>query len=337
MLAKILTLLAATVILVPLCKRLKLGSVVGYLVAGILLGPFGVALIEGGEALHHVTELGIALLLFLIGLELEPQRLWALRRSIGVVGGAQIALTTLLLTPCLVLGAFPGVRLPLTVAILAAAALAMSSTAFVLQQLGERGELVKRHGRAAFGVLLAQDLAVIPLLAILPVMAGDAEGGFSFPGLVRGSLALAAVVLCGKHLVRPLFRWVSTTKNPEVFTALTLLLSLGTALLLEQVGLSLSLGAFLAGVLLATSEYRHELHSNIEPFQSLLMGLFFVSVGVDMNLRLFLRDPGVILAGAAVLVAVKAVALWALGPLARLRGEDRLRTTMSLAQGGEFA
>lgn len=336
MLATIVILLAATVILVPLCKRLRLGSVLGYLLAGIVLGPFGLGLFEGGAQLSHASELGIALLLFLVGLELDPERLWALRRSIVATGGAQIALTAALLTPLLVLGVFPGVALAPNAAVLVACALAMSSTAFVLQQLGERGELVKRYGRGAFGILLAQDLAVIPLLAVLPVVVGNA-GGFRWSGLLRGALALAAVILGGKHLVRPLFRWVSGTKSPEVFSALTLLLALGTALLLERVGLSLSLGAFLAGVLLATSEYRHELHSNIEPFESLLMGLFFVTVGVDTNLRVLLRDPVTIVAGALLLVAVKASALWCVGPIARLAGEERFRLALALAQGGEFA
>lgn len=336
MLAKIVILLAATVILVPLCKRLRLGSVLGYLLAGILLGPFGFGLLDGGPSLHSLTELGIALLLFLVGLELDPERLWALRRSIGATGGLQIALSALFVAPLLVYGAFPGIALGPRAAVLVAGALAMSSTAFVLQQLGERGELVKRFGRSAFGILLAQDLVVIPMLAVLPVVAGTA-GVFSWMGLVRGVVALLLIVFGGKHVVRPLFRWVAGTKSPEVFSALTLLLALGTALVLEEVGLSLSLGAFLAGVLLATTEYRHELHSNIEPFESLLMGLFFVSVGVEMNLRLLLRDPMPILAGAALLIGVKTIALWCVGPVARLRGEERLRLALALPQGGEFA
>ena len=326
--------LCAAVISVPLFRRLGLGAVLGYLVAGILIGPQLLGLISDVDNLLHFSEFGVVLLMFIIGLELQPQRLWLLRRLVFGLGGLQVLVTGAVLTA---LGLLLGFST--TAAVVAGYALALSSTAFVLQMLGERNELTHRHGRAAFGVLLFQDLAVIPMIAVLPLLGSTepAVAGTFWPSFLKIVAALALVFGLGRYAMRPLFRQIAMAKTPEVFTAAALLVVVASALLMDAVGLSMSLGAFLAGVLLADSEYRHELQGNIEPFKGLLLGLFFIAVGMSVNLQLVMDAPGVLLGGALLLMLVKAAVLWL---LARMMGQSAATArplSLALAQGGEFA
>jgi monovalent cation:proton antiporter-2 (CPA2) family protein len=298
--------LLAAVVAVPLARRLGLGAVLGYLIAGVAIGPFGLGLLGGrgaatdGEAVLHVAEFGVVLMLFVVGLELEPGRLWRLRAPILGLGGLQVTVTSLVLA-----GLARLVGLPWTQAVAVGMALSLSSTAIVLQSLEERGQLKTAGGQSAFSVLLFQDIAVIPMLALFPVLAargGGAHGaedaghaaeatswvaGLPGWGQALAVLAAVALVVVGGHFVgRPAFRLIARTRLPELFTAAALLLVVGTALLMTRVGLSPALGTFLAGVVLATSEYRHELESDIAPFRGLLLGLFFLAVGGDDRLRL---------------------------------------------------
>lgn len=334
MLFELLIFLCAAVIGVPLFRRLGLGSVLGYLVAGLVIGPYGLGLISDVDSLLHFSEFGVVLLMFIIGLELQPKRLWLLRRTVFGLGGAQVLVTGLVLG-----GLALAAGLSWAAAAIAGFSLALSSTAFVLQMLGERNELVLRHGRAAFGVLLFQDLAVIPLLALVPVIGGSsaASSGDFWPQFLKIAAALALVFGLGRYAIRPLFRQVASARTPEVFTAAALLVIVGAALLMDAVGLSMSLGAFLAGVLLADSEYRHQLQVDIEPFKGLLLGLFFIAVGMSVNLTLLLESPVPLLAMAAALIVVKAVLLYG---LARIMGYEHASArplAVALAQGGEFA
>ncbi len=333
LLAQAIVLLLAAVIAVLLFKRFGLGSVLGYLVAGMAIGPSGLALVTGGELLLHFSEIGVILLLFLIGLELNPSRLWVMRRAVFGLGGLQVAVTAALLGG---LAAMFG--LAPNAAIVAGFGLALSSTAFVLPILAEKRELQTRHGQSAFAILLFQDLAVIPMLALMPVLAGrEVAGGSRWLDAGKAGLAIVAVVLAGRFLVRPLLRAVASVDSHEIFTATALLVVLGTAALMQRVGLSMSLGAFLAGVLLSESEYRHELQADIEPFKGLLLGLFFVTVGMGANLRLFFTLP--LRIGALVLgfMAIKTAVLFALGRASRHPSEGASVLAAALPQGGEFA
>jgi glutathione-regulated potassium-efflux system ancillary protein KefC/glutathione-regulated potassium-efflux system protein KefB len=327
--------LAAAVIAVPVSKRLGLGAVLGYLIAGIVIGPWGLGLAGDVENIRSFAELGVMFLLFIIGLELQPSRLWVLRRSVFGLGGVQVAATTAVLAA---LG--NAVGLPMPAALMAGLGLSLSSTAFVLQMLAEKGQLTTRHGRSAFAILLFQDLVVIPVLALLPLFAPGAQPQFDAELLLRAAgvvAALAAVVVGGRYLLRPFFRLVAATGNQEVFAAAGLLVVIGTALLMQAIGLSMSLGAFMAGVLLADSEYRHELEAKIEPFEGLLLGLFFISVGMAVDLGLLRAHPLELVGLAAGLMAVKAILLWIIGRLARHGGPSARSLGVSLAQGGEFA
>lgn len=329
-----LVFLAAAVLAVPLSRRLGLGSVLGYLAAGAVIGPWGLKLISDVEHIFHVAELGVVLLLFVIGLELQPSRLWALRRSVFGLGGAQVLFTGALL-------ASVGLLCSLTwgAAIVTGFGLSPSSTAFALQLLAERNRLTTPYGQLAFGILLFQDLAVVPLLALLPLL-GD--GGAPSPGpvwllLLKDVGVLLAVVLSGRYLVRPVFRAVAATHSQELFTATALLLVVGTASVVNAVGLSMALGAFLAGVLLADSEYRHELEADLAPFKGLLMGLFFISVGMSVNLSLILQKPLLVFGLVLGLVALKGAVLYGLGRMALGRREPALDLAVVISQGGEFA
>ncbi|HVT37266.1 MAG TPA: monovalent cation:proton antiporter-2 (CPA2) family protein, partial [Nevskiaceae bacterium] len=287
MLIDIAIFLAAAVLFVPLFRRAGLGAVLGYLAAGVVIGPHGAQLITGVADILDFSEFGIVLLLFVIGLELQPSRLWTLRRAVFGFGGAQVAATTLLLTLAAI-----ALGVALNTAVVAGFGLAMSSTAFVLQMLAERNELASRHGRASFAILLFQDLSVIPFLAALPLLA--AENSSAHHPLQRVMLVAAVfalVVLGGRYALRPAFRAIASSRTPEVFTAAALLIVIAIALLMEKIGLSMSLGAFTAGVLLADSEYRHELQADIEPFKGLLLGLFFIAVGMSTDIGLLLREP----------------------------------------------
>jgi glutathione-regulated potassium-efflux system ancillary protein KefC len=327
--------LAAGVVFVPVFRRLGLGAVLGYLVAGVAIGPWGLRLVAAPEAILHFAEFGVVLLLFLVGLELNPRRLWQMRRSIFGMGLAQMLVTG---------GAVFALALALgqsaVVSAIAGMAFAMSSTAIGLATLEEKGLRATPGGQASFAVLLFQDIAVIPLVIVLGLMTGnhgDATG-FQWMTALRAVVAIAAVIAAGRFLMRPLLRWIANTRLREVFVAFSLLLVIGIALLMNLLGLSMALGAFLAGVLLADSEYRHELELDIEPFKGLLLGLFFIAVGMSIDLGLFARAPLVVLGLAAGIVLLKVVLLF---PVAKTFGycgrADALLFALALSQIGEFA
>ncbi|HEU0195766.1 MAG TPA: monovalent cation:proton antiporter-2 (CPA2) family protein [Nevskiaceae bacterium] len=331
MLADTVLFLAAAVIMVPLFRRLKLGAVLGYLAAGVVLGPSGLGLITGVDRILQFSELGVVMLLFVIGLELQVSRLRALRATVFGLGTLQIVLTTAALAGLAwINGWTPSVSLTIGFG------LALSSTAFVLQMLAERNELVTRHGRAAFGILLFQDIAVIPFIAILPMLAG--QGVHPSPSAIAETLAaLLVLVVVGRYLLRPVLRFLASTQVPEIFTAAALLLVIGTAMAMESVGLSASLGAFIAGLLLADSEYRHALQADIEPFKGLLLGLFFMAVGMSTDFSLVAQRPVEVIVLVAVLMGVKALVLVGVGKIGGLPARSSLSLAASLAQGGEFA
>ena len=327
--------LLATVIAVPLTKRFRLGSVLGYLLAGVVIGPQVLRLVEDTGGVSSISELGIVLMLFVIGLELSPQRLWVMRRSVFGTGLLQV------LASMLAIGAVAYWLFGLTgkAAVIVGGSLALSSTAFGLQILAERKEAGSAYGRQAFSILLFQDLAAIPLIAAVPLLASSsAATGLDLSGLLRTVGVILAVVVGGRYLLRPVFRFVARADSVEVSTATALLVVMGVALIMETAGVSATLGAFLAGVLLADSEYRHEMESHIEPFKGLLLGLFFISVGMSMDLSLLLHRPGLILALVGALLALKGILLWPLGRLSGgLNRSDALRLVVLLACGGEFA
>jgi glutathione-regulated potassium-efflux system ancillary protein KefC len=327
--------LMAAVIAVPIAKKLGLGSVLGYLIAGIVIGPWGLKFITDVEAILHFSEFGVVLLLFVIGLELNPRRLWQMRWPILGLGGGQVAGTTLVLA---VVGVLLGWSWP--VALAAALGLSLSSTAIALQPLTERNLLTTPGGRSAFSILLFQDIAVIPMLALLPLLAtGPAESGQGegWIGAAKAVAAIAIIIFGGRFLTRPVFRMVADTGLREVFTAVALLLVFGIALLMQLAGLSMALGAFLAGVLLAESEYRHELETDIEPFKGLLLGLFFTAVGMSVDFGLLVTQPVKILCMVAGLLAVKGIVLLLIARAARLQWSQTALFAFLLAQGGEFA
>jgi monovalent cation:proton antiporter-2 (CPA2) family protein len=327
--------LAAAVIAVPLSRWLGLGAVLGYLAAGLVIGPWGLGLVTDVDSILDFSEFGVVLLLFLIGLELQPERLWRLRGHVFGLGGAQVALTTAVLA-ALALG-FGVAPVP---ALIAGFGLAMSSTAFVLRMLAERNELASREGELSFAILLFQDLAVIPFLALVPMLAtsvGEFDLAAKAAPTLRALGVIALVVVAGRYALRPVLRLLAGTGVPEVFTAAALLLVVGTALLMEAVGLSMSLGAFLAGVLLADSEYRHELQADLEPFKGLLLGLFFIAVGMSVNLGLLRAQPVLIAGLVAGLVLVKAAILYGIGRVARAPADASRALAVALSQGGEFA
>ncbi len=327
--------LAAAVFIVPLFRRFRLGAVLGYLAAGVIIGPWCLKFITEVENILHFAELGVVLLLFVIGLELQPSRLWVLRRSVFGLGTAQV----------LVSGAVLGViafTLGMTVrsAFVVGLGLAMSSTAFVLQILAEKGQLTARHGRSSFAILLFQDLAVIPLLALIPMLgAGDMDlgGRSTWRAALTAIGVIVAVVVGGRYLLRPILQAIAASGIREIFTAAALLVVIGISLLMSSVGLSMSLGAFLAGVLLADSEYRHELEADIEPFKGLLLGLFFISVGMSADLGLIVSHPFAIVGATAALMAVKAAILLGIGRLSGHSWESSRGLAVALCQGGEFA
>lgn len=326
--------LAAAILLVPLCRKFNLGAVLGYLLAGILIGPSGLQLVGHVDEVMHMSELGVILLMFVIGLELQPSRLWVLRRSVFGLGAAQVVLSALLIG----VGAY-AFGIGWKAALVAGVGLAMSSTAFALQTLAERQELTARHGRDAFSILLFQDISVIPLLALLPLLSPMRVpgSGNNLLDAARAIATIAAVIVGGRWLLRPAFRIVARAGSREIFTAAALLTVLGTALVMESAGLSMSLGAFLAGVLLADSEYRHELEANIEPFKGLLLGLFFMAVGMSANLSLLLSHPWGLMGLTLSLMAIKAAVLFAIARSAGSRHASAVKLGVALAQGGEFA
>jgi monovalent cation:H+ antiporter-2, CPA2 family len=340
--------LAAAVVMVPLAKRLGLGSVLGYLLAGILIGPAVLKFIgTEGQDLMHSAEFGVVMMLFLIGLELEPALLWKLRKAILGLGGLQVLITSIIISAIAYF-----LNLPWQSSVAIGMALALSSTALVLQTLAEKGINRTTAGRSAFAVLLFQDIAVIPMLALFPLLAiagltnnevstHDAEAWIeSHSGWMRALIvsgAVVSIIIGGRYIIPPIFRLVAATQLREMFTATALLLVVGIAVLMSTVGLSPALGTFLSGVVLANSEYKHELESDIEPFKGLLLGLFFIAVGASINFELILDQPLLIFGLVFALMFVKAVVLLGLGKFFKLRTDQNIIFSSSLSQVGEFA
>ncbi len=326
-------LLATAVVVVPLFRRFKLGAVLGYLAAGAIIGPWGMGVVPHVEATLDFAELGVVLLLFLVGLELEPSRLWALRQPVFGLGGAQVLVTGIVLA-----GIAHWQGQGWQAATVIGFGLAMSSTAIVLAWLGERGELSSPSGRRAFAILLFQDLAVIPLIALLPLLAPE-RTGIANPWVLagKGVAAIVLVIVVSRVLVRPILKLVARFGGREIFTGAALLVVIGAALLMEEIGLSMSLGAFLAGVLLADSEFRHELEANVEPFKGLLLGLFFMAVGMSANLAYLVAHPLAVLSVAIGLMLIKTALLFAVMRGTGTANDEAQRIAVLLAQGGEFA
>jgi monovalent cation:proton antiporter-2 (CPA2) family protein len=336
-LAQTAVLLAAAVVTVSLFRLLNLSSILGYVAAGLVIGPWGLRLVQHTQSITHIADFGVVLLLFIIGLELQPTRLWVMRRIVFGLGLAQVLLCTVLLGGAAFLAGLP----PLSAGIVGFG-LSLSSTPLVLQILAERGQLKSPHGRSAFGILLFQDLAVLPVLAILPLLSSGASSGKTpdaalWPILLKLIAVVAIVIVGGRLLLRPALRVVARIRVSEVFTAAALLTVIATALLANLAGLSMSLGAFLAGVLLADSEFRHELEADIEPFKGLLLGLFFIVVGMSANLGLFMSQPLRLLAITAGVMLIKLLAVALLGRLTHHKGASAWRLGFTLPTGGEFA
>jgi glutathione-regulated potassium-efflux system ancillary protein KefC len=325
--------LTAAVLCVPLAKRFGLGSVLGYLIAGTLIGPWGFGFVSDVESIMHFSEFGVVLMLFLIGLELDSKRLWAMRREVFAHGSLQLLACGALLAAG---GAAFGFNWKL--AIIAGLALSLSSTAIAVQTMGERNLLPAPTGRSAFAILLFQDIAAIPLLAAIPLMATHAAATTT-PGLdaLKAIAAIAGIIVVGRYLTRPALRLIAAAETREVFTAFALLLVLGISQLMSLVGLSMALGAFLAGVLLASSEYRHALETDIEPFKGLLLGLFFISVGMAIDFGLLLARPGSIALLLVGFLIIKTLLLWGLAHVIGITPKQRWLFALLLSQGGEFA
>ncbi|MGY8810203.1 MAG: monovalent cation:proton antiporter-2 (CPA2) family protein [Pseudomonadales bacterium] len=329
--------LLAAVVAVPLAKKLRLGAVIGYLLAGVVIGPSMLNLIDHPENVSHISELGVVLLLFIIGLELSPRRLWLMRKAVFGVGLAQVMLCASLIGSL----AYVGLDQPVNTAVVLGLGLALSSTAFGLQIIAERKELNSPHGRLAFAILLFQDIAAIPLIALIPLLGsatGDAGGESNVEQVIKVVGSIALIVVGGRYLLRPVFRVVARTGLQEVSTATALLVVIGTAWLMQSVGVSMALGAFLAGLLLADSEYRHELESQIEPFKGLLLGLFFISVGMTADIGLLITSPAAVLLLTALIIGCKLPLIYLVGRVAGgLNQISALRLGVVLAAGGEFA
>ena len=334
------TYLAAAVIAVPIARALGLGAIIGYLAAGIAIGPWGLSLVSNVQDILHFAEFGVVLMLFLVGLELQPGRLWSMRRPIFGLGTAQMLGCALLLWA----GAW-ALGLPWRVALVGALGLALSSTAIALQVINERNLMRTDSGQKAFSILLFQDVAAIPILALLPLLgvAARAEAAHPhapldlLPETLKIVAVVGAIVFGGRWVLRPLLRWIAKSKTPEIFTATSLFLVVGIAMLMLSVGLSMALGAFLAGVLLADSEYRRELETDIEPFKGLLLGLFFIAVGMSIDFGVIARHPLTMLGLLLGFLAIKAAVIWLLARATGMPYQERPVFTLLLAQGGEFA
>jgi len=330
--------LSAAVIAVPLSRALGLGSIIGYLAAGIAIGPWGLGFVTNVQDILHFAEFGVVLMLFLVGLELEPKRLWSLRRPIFGWGSTQVLGCAAALFAVAIAAGVNG-----SVALVAALGLALSSTAIALQVMGERNLLPTGSGQAGFSILLFQDVAAIPILALLPLLGHAYEPNQPLAladnaqEAIKIVAVIAGIVLGGRLALRPLFRWIAASKTPEIFTAASLLLVVGIAALMQMVGLSMALGAFLAGVLLAESEYRRELETNIEPFKGLLLGLFFIAVGMGVDFGVLRQAPLQMAAIVVGFLAVKAAVIYTMTRQLQLPYQERPVLTLLLAQGGEFA
>lgn len=334
-LVPIVALLSAAVIAVPLFKRLGLGSVLGYLAAGLLLGPSGIALIHDPESVLTIAELGVVMFLFIIGLEMEPSRLWALRKQIFGLGVIQVASCGALLTLVGILLGFAPV-----VAFVFGMGFVLTSTAIVMQILGERGELSSPGGQKMVSILLLEDLAIVPLLAVVAILAPSGEEANMAQRLISIGAALGAVLLLifvGRRIMNPFFALLASTKLREVMTAAALLVILGAALLFQASGLSMAMGAFLAGVLLSTSTFRHQLEADVEPFRGILLGLFFLAVGMSLDLAIVAGNWQIIALSVASYMLVKALAIYAIARLLKSSHGEALERAVLMGQGGEFA
>ena len=335
-LVRVVTLLAAAVIAVPLFKRLGLGSVLGYLAAGLIIGPFGLKFFDDPQAIIHVAELGVVMFLFVIGLEMKPSHLWNLRRQIFGLGSMQVILAAAMLT-------FVGIAFgfPWQVAFVSASGFVLTSTAIVMQVLGERHELATPQGQSMVSILLFEDLLIVPLLAVVAFMAPTVPTATAdtslWMKLGMAALSLAILVAAGRWLLNPMFGILAKSKAREVMTAAALLVVLGAALLMEWGGLSMAMGAFLAGVLLSESSFRHQLEADIEPFRGLLLGLFFLGVGMALDLNVVAQNWKLIISGVLALMAAKAAVIYGVARLAKSSHADALERAVLMAQGGEFA
>ncbi|NQV86113.1 MAG: cation:proton antiporter [Woeseiaceae bacterium] len=325
LLAESLIYLLAAVIAVPLSRRLGLGSVLGYLAAGIIIGPFGFAFVSDANHIIHFAELGVVFLLFIVGLELKPSRLWVMRRMVFGLGAAQVVVTSVVITLIAWASGFDK-----NAAIVTGLVLTLSSTAFVLQMLSEKKQLSTNHGRAAFSILLFQDLAAIPLIALLPLLGINAslDDGINFVQIGLMAATIGGLVIAGRYLLTPVLKIAARSGIPEIFTATALLVVIGAAMLMEVAGMSMVLGSFIAGMMLAESEFRHQLEADIASFKGLLLGLFFIAVGMSVNIGLLLDIPQRIISIVLLLMAVKALVLF---PLARLFGMCNRAAALKLA------
>lgn len=334
-LSDIVILLIAAVIVVPLFQVARLGAVPGFLVAGVIVGPSGLSAISNVGEIRYLAEIGVVLLLFVIGIELKPSRLWLMRHQVFGLGSAQVVLTGVVLAAV----GYLFFDIPTRTAVLVGPALALSSTAFVLQILASQKVLHSQYGRASVAVLLLQDLAVVPLLVLIPLLAASeisigAEIGLA---LAESVAILALVVIGGRYFLHPLLHRVARAGSPEVFTASALLIVLGAAMATEHAGLSMAMGAFLAGLLISESAYRHQVIAEIQPFRGLLLGLFFMSMGMSLNVNLLLANPAAALLTLVLLIAIKSLVLWPVGRSFGMSWRISLAVALLLAQSGEFA
>ncbi len=332
-LSELLVFIGSSIIFVPLFKKLGFGSVLGYLIAGIIVGPFGLSLISEPESVSHLSEFGVVFLLFIIGLEIQPRKLWSMRKHLAGLGGLQVLLCSLV---------FFGMAYYFGLSPFAAAvtgfALSLSSTAYAVQTLTEKGVFNTEYGRASFATLLMQDLIAIPALALIPALAvSKAENNQALPNVWFALLIIAGLVGVSRFLMRPVFRMIASMRSRDLFTAVTLFIVLGVAGLMEMVGLSAALGTFIAGVLLADSEYRHELEANLEPFKALLMGLFFIAVGMGVKLNLILEKPLLVLLLTVTYILVKSLVIYLVGRIFKLKHLNSKMMALTISQGGEFA
>ncbi|MDR0253863.1 MAG: monovalent cation:proton antiporter-2 (CPA2) family protein, partial [Brucellaceae bacterium] len=328
-----LMILGGAIIAAPLFKRLGLGTVLGYLAAGVIIGPIA-RLITDGEELLHFSELGVVFLLFIIGLDLKPSRLWSLRHAIFGLGLAQVVL-------CAVTLAFLGVYvagLPVPAAIIVGCGFALSSTAFAMQILEDKGETSQKYGQKAFAILLFQDLAIVPILALIPALSpGEGSQAAANFHVAAALGAIVILIIAGRYLLNPMFRIIGNTGAREVMIAAALFVVLGSAALMEAAGLSMAMGAFIAGVLLADSSYRHELAADVEPFRGIFLGLFFVAVGLSLNLVVILDNWLMILLSVPVIIVTKIAIIYLLCRIFRTSHNDAVKVAFLLPQGGEFA
>ena len=331
----LIILLIAAVIVVPLSQAVKLGAVPGFLIAGIFVGPYGLGLINNIDEIRSFSEIGVALLLFVIGIELKPSRLWQMRRLVFGLGSLQLLITGLFISVvCHFLFAIEW-----RVALLIGPTLALSSTAFVIQLLAEQKALTSGYGRTSFSILLLQDLAVVPLLALIPLLASPELSLSKDIGiaLFESLFILTLIILMGRYFLHPILHRIALSGNPEIFTTTAVLIVLGTALITEHIGLSMAMGAFLAGLLISDSSYRHQIMAEIQPFRALLLGIFFMSMGMALNTPLLFNQPLLFIALVSALVLIKVCVLYPLTRLYHIKTKNGLAVSLLLAQSGEFA